>query len=129
MQKEPELATTSLDIQEALLDNFDPTAKPVDVDSTVEDAPQYVPEGSEAAKEKLYKNDDPEVMNRYTGAYYEVYQFELWNKEDMAKYQEVMTSVGTDRYSAIIFQDRVFIKEKNSWKVLLELAHYVQVVK
>jgi hypothetical protein len=128
--KDPELATPDMDIQ-GVFDLEDGTgAKPAGtLERQLIDPPPFIPKGSEKAKHKLYKNDDPEVLARYTGAQYEVHQYELWKEKDMAEYQDIMTQVGTDEFTAIIFQDRVFIKEKNSWKVLLELAHYVQVIK
>lgn len=128
--KEPELATSDTNIQEALLEAEESSAKPAGSGiNLLADPPSFIPDGAEKVKFKLYKNEDPEVKARYTGAKYEVYQFELWKPEDMAKYQSVMTEVGTDEFTAIIFQDRVFIKEQSSWKVLLEIAHYVQVIK
>ena len=86
----------------------------------------YLVKGKGAAK--LTKNEDPEVRDRYNGIRYEVFQFSLWSADDMKKYAEVMTDVGTDPFTSIAFHDRVYIQEKQSWKVLLELAHYVQVV-
>ena len=128
--KDPELSTPDMDIQEVFMLEDGTGARPAGTtDKKLTDPPAFIPKGSEKAKYKLYKNDDPEVLARYTGAQYEVHQFELWKDTDMKKYQEIMTQVGTDEFTAIIFQDRVFISEKGSWKVLLELAHYVQVIK
>ena len=77
---------------------------------------------------KLTKNEDPEVRDRYTGIRYEVCLFELWNDDDRKAYEAKMTEVGTDPFASQYFHERIYVPEKKSWKVLLEIAHYVQVV-
>lgn len=72
----------------------------------------------------LVKNEDKEVKSRHIGATYEVKQFSLWKEEDMKSYQDILSSVGVDGPSKVVFQDRVYIPEHQSWKVLLEIAHY-----
>lgn len=92
------------------------------------DLPMYKFPGSTQDR-RLVKNEDKEVVDRYPGATYEVRQFSLWKDDDCKDYQDIMSGVGTDKYSRIVFQDRVWVEEKQSWKVLIEIEHFVLVAR
>jgi hypothetical protein len=131
LQKDlPGLATTDMDIT-AAMDSFTDVASKDDEDDKPQesiDLPIYSPKDSKQ-KGKLVKNEDKEVKDRYPGATYEVRQFDLWKEKDVKDYQALMSDVGTDKYSRVVFQDRVYIEDKKSWKVLVEVQHFVLVAR
>jgi hypothetical protein len=128
----PGLSTTDMDLTK-VMDTFqeeppvqeDDTPKPSPEDI---DVPIYTPKDSKQ-KGKLVKREDKEFKDRYPGATYEVKQFDLWKEEDVKEYQSLMSEVGTDKYSRVVFQDRVYIEDKKSWKVLVEVQHFVLVAR
>ena len=126
----PGLATTDMDIT-AAMDSFIDVAPKDDEDNKPQesiDLPIY-PLKDSKQKGKLVKNEDKEVKDRYPGATYEVRQFDLWKDSDVKDYQALMSDVGTDKYSRVVFQDRVYIEDKKSWKVLVEVQHFVLVAR
>jgi hypothetical protein len=126
----PGLATTDMDITAAMDSFVDVPAddEPDDSPSEDIDIPIWAPKDSKQ-KGRLVKNEDKEVKARYTGATYEVRQFDLWKEKDVKDYQALMSDVGTDKYSRVVFQDRVYIEDKKSWKVLVEVQHFVLVAR
>lgn len=127
----PGLATTDMDIT-AAMDSFIGTTPG---DDGKDDDPQegidlpIYPAKDSSQKGRLVKNEDKEVKDRYPGATYEVRQFDLWKEKDVKDYQALMSDVGTDKYSRVVFQDRVYIEDKKSWKVLVEVQHFVLVAR
>lgn len=93
-----------------------------------DDIPLLAPKGS-SQRGRLIKNEDKEAMNRFIGATYEVRQFSLWENKDMKAYQDLMSSVGTDKFSRVVFQDRVYVEQKQSWKILIEIEHFTIVAR
>lgn len=132
MEQPNELATVSTSIEKAF--NFNDLSERGreedngggDVVDT--DVPIYTPKGS-SQKGRLVKNEDKEVRDRYAGATFEVRQFSLWKNDDMKAYADVMSEVGTDKYSKVVFQERVYIEEHQSWKVLIEIEHFCLVAR
>jgi len=125
----PGLSTTDMDIS-AVMKGFEKDAPPPPPDDPppqdTDDVPIYIKKGSQKAK-SLVKNEDREVRDRYVGATYEVHQFNLWKEEDLKAYQSLMTSVGTDKYSRVVFQERMYLQDKQSWTILVEIQHFTLV--
>ena len=124
----PGLSTTDMDIT-GVLSDIGMTPPPPDPEDNapppvdMEDVPVLV-RGSNQKTKKLVKNEDKEVRDRYVGATYEVHQYNLWKAEDLKAYQELMTSVGTDKYSRVVFQERMYLQDKQSWTILVEIQHF-----
>lgn len=124
----PGLSTTDMDITSVLNDLGAAPVPPEPEDNAspstdMEDVPVLM-RGSGSKSKKLVKNEDKEVRDRYVGATYEVHQFNLWKAEDLKAYQELMTSVGTDKYSRVVFQERMYLQDKQSWTILVEIQHF-----
>lgn len=121
------LATKDTPIGEALIQDWGEDSKDKndrsEPPSRQPELPVYQEPGS-GKESSLVKNEDREVREHHIGATYEVKQFSLWKEDDMKAYQDILTSVGVDGPSKVVFQDRVYIPEHQSWKVLLEIAHY-----